>query len=80
MKYLVVECNELERYNLRHYQQILDGDQTVDRAARASVPSWTPTGILPKVSVTYWIPETNRHYALLSYTGIGWVKTYDDAK
>ena len=79
MKYLVVECHELRRYNLTNYINMLNQDSSIDSCARASVPSWTPTGILPKVSMTYWIPETNRHYALLSYTGIGWIKTYDDA-
>jgi len=77
MKYLVVECNELRRYNLTNYIDTLMNLHDVDKSTRASVPSWSPTGIIPKVNTTFFIPETNRHYDLLSYTGIGWIKQYD---
>jgi len=79
MKYLVITCDELVRHNLGHYTGILDLDDSVDKLGRSSVPEWTPTGIVPKMITSYYIPEANRLYDLLRYTGIGWIKTYDDA-
>lgn len=78
MKYLVITCDELVRHNLGHYTGILDADLTVDKLGRSSAPLWTPTCIVPKMITFYYIPEANKLYSLLRYTGIGWVKTYDD--
>lgn len=79
MKYLVVECHELRRYNLTNYIDTLMNERAVAKSTRASVPSWSPTGIIPRVNTTFFIPESSRYYALLGYTGIGWIKIYDDA-
>lgn len=74
MKYLVVTGDELINHNLGNYVNLLDSAEDVDSCSRVTLPWVTPTGIVPRALTTYWIPETNRLYSLLRYTGIGWIK------
>ncbi len=71
MKYLIVSGEELEKYNLTNFEPKLLAEDDIDSVSSIKLPWVTPTGIVPRATRSYYIPESNRYYALLGYTGVG---------
>lgn len=73
MKYLIITNRELARYNLLNYEAKFMEEDDIDSVSRVELPWSTPTGILPPATRSYCIPESNKYYTLLTYTGVGWI-------